>query len=185
MLSGPYFFKRNWHLFLGYVMERLKTWVVFFHIRWFRKKTDTPLIFTASFCVSLLCMRAELCPTLCDPMDHSPPGSSVHGTLQARILEWVAIPPPGDLPNPGNLRLLYLPALTAAIGYRGRQEVLARRPTGAEAAASTAVTVSGLGVGSVPLWSNSRTRFGEKIWFFTFQMLFIWLKKCNKVRRCV
>ena len=33
----------------------------------------------------------QLCPTLCDPMDCSPPGSSVHGVLQARILEWVAI----------------------------------------------------------------------------------------------
>ena len=32
------------------------------------------------------------CLTLCDPMDYSPPGSSVHGILQARILEWVAIP---------------------------------------------------------------------------------------------
>ena len=32
------------------------------------------------------------CPTLCDPMRCSPPGSSVHGTLQARILEWVATP---------------------------------------------------------------------------------------------
>ena len=33
----------------------------------------------------------QLCPTLCDPMDCSPPGSPVHGILQARILEWVAI----------------------------------------------------------------------------------------------
>ena len=33
-----------------------------------------------------------LCPTLCDPMDCSPPGSSVHGILQARILAWVAMP---------------------------------------------------------------------------------------------
>ena len=33
-----------------------------------------------------------LCPTLCDPMDCSPPGSSAHGILQARILEWVAMP---------------------------------------------------------------------------------------------
>ena len=33
----------------------------------------------------------QLCPTLCDPMDCSPPGSSVYGILQARILEWVAI----------------------------------------------------------------------------------------------
>ena len=39
----------------------------------------------------------QLCPTLCDPMDYN-------GILQARILEWVAVPPgrsPGDLPNPG------------------------------------------------------------------------------------
>ena len=35
---------------------------------------------------------AQSCPTLCDPMHCSPQGSSVHGTLQARILEWVAIP---------------------------------------------------------------------------------------------
>ena len=34
---------------------------------------------------------AQSCPTLCVPMDCSPPGSSVHGILQARILEWVAI----------------------------------------------------------------------------------------------
>ena len=34
---------------------------------------------------------AQSCPTLCDPMDCSPPGSSIHGIFQARILEWVAI----------------------------------------------------------------------------------------------
>ena len=33
----------------------------------------------------------QSCPTLCDPLDCSPPGSSVHGILQARILEWVTI----------------------------------------------------------------------------------------------
>ena len=35
---------------------------------------------------------AQLCLTLCNPMDYSPPGSSVHGILQARIPERVAIP---------------------------------------------------------------------------------------------
>ena len=35
---------------------------------------------------------AQLCLTLCDPVDCSPPGSSVHGILQARILEWVVMP---------------------------------------------------------------------------------------------
>ena len=34
---------------------------------------------------------AQSCPTLCDPVDCSPPDSSIHGILQARILEWVAI----------------------------------------------------------------------------------------------
>ena len=33
----------------------------------------------------------QLCPTLCDPIDGSPPGSAVHGIFQARVLEWGAI----------------------------------------------------------------------------------------------
>ena len=47
---------------------------------------------------------AQSCPTLCNPMDNSPPGSSVHGILQARILGSHSILQgifPGDLPNPG------------------------------------------------------------------------------------
>ena len=40
----------------------------------------------------VLCPVAQSCPTLCDPVDYCPPGSSVHGILQARILEWVAMP---------------------------------------------------------------------------------------------
>ena len=36
---------------------------------------------------------AQSCPTLSDPMDCSPPGSSIHGIFQARVLEWVAIQP--------------------------------------------------------------------------------------------
>ena len=70
-------------------------------------------------------------PTLCNPVDCSQaplsmgfprqgswsglpslPGSTVHGILQARILEWVAIPPPRDLPDPGIKRIsLMSPAL--------------------------------------------------------------------------
>ena len=38
-----------------------------------------------------VCLVVQLCPTLCDPMDCSLPGSSVHGVLQARTPEWVAI----------------------------------------------------------------------------------------------
>ena len=39
-----------------------------------------------------VCLVVQLCPLLCDPMDCSPPGSSVHGILQARILEWRSHP---------------------------------------------------------------------------------------------
>ena len=45
--------------------------------------------------LSRSCVRTQSfqsCPTLCNPMDCSPAGSSVHGILQARILEWVAMP---------------------------------------------------------------------------------------------
>ena len=41
--------------------------------------------------LALIVKIAQLCLTLCNPMDYSPPGSSVHGIIQARILEWVAI----------------------------------------------------------------------------------------------
>ena len=44
---------------------------------------------------------AQSCPTLCDLMDCSPPGSSVHGISHARILEWVAIPFSRGLPDSG------------------------------------------------------------------------------------
>ena len=43
----------------------------------------------------------QLCPTLCDPVDCNPPGSSVHGILQARILEWVAMYSYRNLCDPG------------------------------------------------------------------------------------
>ena len=76
-----------------------------------------------------MCVRVKSlssCSTLRDPMDCSPPDSSVCGILQERILEWIAIsssrgkeywrglpsPPPGDLPNPGiEPRSLMSPAL--------------------------------------------------------------------------
>ena len=61
----------------------------------------TELIFTCLLYVLYVCVLvAQSCLTLYDTMDCSPP-FSVHGILQARILEWVAIPFKGDLPNPG------------------------------------------------------------------------------------
>ena len=48
-----------------------------------------------------MCVKSpQSCPTICDPMDHSLPGSSIHGILQARILKGLPCTPPGDLPDP-------------------------------------------------------------------------------------
>ena len=52
----------------------------------------THLSITVFFHVVVVVLVAQSCSTLCDPMDCSLPGSSVHEILQARILEWVAIP---------------------------------------------------------------------------------------------
>ena len=56
-----------------------------------------------------MCSVTQSCLTLGDPMDCSPPGSSVHGILQAIILEWVAMPSQEIFPTQGlNLHLLHL-----------------------------------------------------------------------------
>ena len=62
-------------------------------------KNQTRLTFSFFFCLKLSSwyqysevLVAQLCLTLCDPMNCSPPGSSIHGILQARTLKWVAIP---------------------------------------------------------------------------------------------
>ena len=59
-------------------------------------KNRTRLMYTLS-----ACLVSQLCPTLCDPLDCSPPGFSVHGISQTRTLEGVPCPPQGDLPTPG------------------------------------------------------------------------------------
>ena len=73
-----------------------------------RETITTLLISYTPICVLI----TQSCQILCYPMDYSLPGSSVHGILQARILEWVACPPPRDLPDPGiELASLTSPAL--------------------------------------------------------------------------
>ena len=57
-----------------------------------------------------VCLFTQLYPTLCNPMDCSPSGSSVHGILQARLLEWVTISFSRDLPDSG-IECLEFPAL--------------------------------------------------------------------------
>ena len=51
--------------------------------------------------MNIACEVASVYPTLCVPVDSRPPGSSNHGILQARILEWVAIFFPKGFPDPG------------------------------------------------------------------------------------
>ena len=59
-------------------------------------------VFASVVSVPLRCAKVlQPCPALCDPVNHSLPGSSVHGTLQARILEWVAFPFSRGLSSPG------------------------------------------------------------------------------------
>ena len=48
-----------------------------------------------------MCLRAQACPTLCQPTNSSPPGSSVCGIFQARILSGLPFPSPVDPPDPG------------------------------------------------------------------------------------
>ena len=61
--------------------------------------SQVALVVTRGMKVKVLVPQS--CPTHCNPMDYGAPGSSVHGILQPRILEWVAIPSPGNLHNPG------------------------------------------------------------------------------------
>ena len=66
------------------------------------KKCHSYRGFLASKCeYTVLCLVTQSCPTLRDPVDCHPSGSSLHGVLQARNWSGLPCPPPGDLPNPG------------------------------------------------------------------------------------
>ena len=53
---------------------------------------NSPHGFVTKCPVAACAKSPQSCSTLCDPMDCGPPGPSVHGVLQSRILEWVAMP---------------------------------------------------------------------------------------------
>ena len=90
------------------------SWKVHWVFHWLNRFLWRPRIL-ATYCGSSMesywlwsltytCMHAQLlqpCLTLCNPMFYNPPGSSVHGISQARILEWVVISFSRDLPDPG------------------------------------------------------------------------------------
>ena len=72
------------------------------------------------------CMRAELlqsCPTLCNPVDCSLPGCSVHGILQARILKWIAMPSSKGSSWPGDqTHISYVSCIGRQVLYLQRHQ---------------------------------------------------------------
>ena len=73
---------------------------------------------------------AQSCLFLGNPLDCSPPGSSVHGILQARILEWSPCPPPGGLPDPGMTSCSLHCISSMDLGLSKLEEVLDDREAG-------------------------------------------------------
>ena len=74
--------------------------------------TSTTLCTYVCVCVCVCVKSLQSCPTLCDPKDCGPPGSSVHGILQARILQWIMPSSRGIFPTQGsNLHHFTSPAL--------------------------------------------------------------------------
>ena len=65
------------------------------------KKCSTLVSKSKSIVKRVLCLITQSCLTLCNPMDYSLPGSSVHGFLQQENWNGQPFPSPGDLPNPG------------------------------------------------------------------------------------
>ena len=78
-------------------------------------------------CFMCACMKSlQLCLTLCDPVDHSPPDCSVHGILQKKILEWVAMPSSrgSSQPRGSNLGLPHCRRILYHLSYQGSPRIL-------------------------------------------------------------
>ena len=109
------------HVFINITPNRINTLIdddccavaqtSYFLLKGPRKTWEGPLIafvfcfFLFSFLnyerIVVVMLVAQLCPTLCNAMDCSLPGSSVHGIFQAKTLEWIAMPSSRNLPNSG------------------------------------------------------------------------------------
>ena len=80
------------HIYVGGLSSELKVYIPITH----QTEQLTTSLYTLQNAWDIACgwmlrLVAQSCPTLCNVMDRSPPGSSVHGILQARILQWVAL----------------------------------------------------------------------------------------------
>jgi len=98
------------------IWEELVVWLLFYNR--FSSTCRVIIAWILRRCHSKLCMHAKLiqsCPTLCNPMDCSPPGSSVHRILQSRTLEWAAMPSSRGSSRPMDwIHLSYLTSPTLA-----------------------------------------------------------------------
>ena len=84
------------------------------------QKASTALqefLFTCNHQAVQLRTNCSAMPDSCDPMEYSPVASSIPGIFQARILEWVAISSPGDLPNPGITPMSHVSCVGGQILY--------------------------------------------------------------------
>ena len=86
---------------------------------WYQCQSLPSLFLMMTICRCVLfnpITRVQLWLALCDPKDCSPPGSSVKGIFQARILDGLPCPPPGNLPDPG-IKSTYLVSPALAGGF--------------------------------------------------------------------
>ena len=91
-------------------LANLSTSTLFFHLKSVPRKVH-PCV-----CVCA-CSVGQSCPTLCDPTDCSPPGSSVHEISLGRILEWLAMPSSGGTFPSQRLNASLLHLLHRQVGY--------------------------------------------------------------------
>ena len=93
----PSFYKHLWHLccdnnvFFFFILTLKKSCFTFVYVFTLHVCHYLTLCVCVCVCVCTCAKSLQSRPALCHPVDYSPPGSSAHGTLQARILEWVAI----------------------------------------------------------------------------------------------
>ena len=108
MVIGGYWFGLINCLAYKIGFNKLSSWPTYFrkscrHLNYRREYfTMTNTILINKIWSRYVYLVAQSCLTLCNPMNHSLPAFSVHGTSKARILEGLPLPSPGDLPDPGS-----------------------------------------------------------------------------------
>ena len=85
---GSQIVRHNWAIFTLFSLDMVPHDLLGFLPNLLLQLCDTTVLEFVLHCAKLI----QSCPTLCDSLDCSPPGSSIYGILQVRILEWVTIP---------------------------------------------------------------------------------------------